>query len=61
MSRMACAGIQITTNGKRGNPTSVAEELATKHCGFYSDKKLGAVKAPFLSHIFRAWPVAHGR
>ena len=28
---------------------AVAEELATEHCGFYSDKKQGAVSAFFLS------------
>ena len=38
----------------------VAEELATEHCGFYSDKKQSVVAAFFLSQIY--WPrglVAH--
>ena len=38
----------------------MAEELATKHCGFYTDKKQGAVAASFLSQIYRPWElVAH--
>ena len=32
---------------------AVTEELATEHCGFYSDKKQGAVAALFLSQIHR--------
>jgi len=31
----------------------VAEELATEHCGFYSDKKQGVVAA--FSQIYRSW------
>ena len=39
---------------------AVAEELATEHCGFYSDKKQGVVAAFFLSQIYRSWGlVAH--
>ena len=39
---------------------AVAEELATEHCGFYSDKKQGVVAAFFLSQIYRPWGlVAH--
>ena len=39
---------------------AVAEELATEHCGFYSDKKQGVVAAFFLSQIHRSWGlVAH--
>ena len=39
---------------------AVAEELATEHCGFHSDKKQGAVAAFFLSQIYRSWGlVAH--
>ena len=39
---------------------AVAEELTTKHCGFYSDKKQGVVAAFFLSQIYRSWGlVAH--
>ena len=39
---------------------AVAEELTTEHCGFYSDKKQGAVAAFFLSQIYRSWGlVAH--
>ena len=34
---------------------AVAEELATEHCGFYSDKKQGVVAAFFLSQIYRSW------
>ena len=34
---------------------AVAEELATEHCGFYSDKKQGVVAAPFISQIYRPW------
>ena len=34
---------------------AVAEELATEHCGFCSDKKQGAVEAFFLSQIYRPW------
>ena len=34
---------------------AVAEELATEHCGFYSDKKQGAVAAFFHSQIYRSW------
>ena len=33
----------------------MAEELATEHCGFYSDKKQGVVAAFFLSQIYRSW------
>ena len=32
-----------------------AEELATEHCGYYSDKKQGVVAAFFLSQIYRSW------
>ena len=39
---------------------AVAEELATEHCGFYSDKKQGEVAAFFLSQIYPSWGlVAH--
>ena len=39
---------------------AVAAELATEHCGFYSDKKQGVVAAFFLSQIYRSWGlVAH--
>ena len=39
---------------------AVAEELATKHCGAYSDKKQDVVEAFFLSQIYRSWGlVAH--
>ena len=34
---------------------AVAEELATEHCGYYSDKKRGVVAAFFLSQIYRSW------
>ena len=38
----------------------MAEELATEHCGFCSDKKKGVVAAFFLSQIHRPWGlVAH--
>ena len=33
----------------------VAKEFATEHCGFYSDRKQGAVAAFFLSQIYRSW------
>ena len=33
----------------------MAEELATEHCGFYSDKKQGVVADFFLSQIYRSW------
>ena len=39
---------------------AVAEELATEHCGFYSDKKQCVVAAFFLSQLYRSWGlVAH--
>ena len=39
---------------------AVAEELATEHCGFYSDQIQRAVAAFFLSQIHRPWGlVAH--
>ena len=39
---------------------AVAKELATEHCGFYSDKKQGEVAAFFLSQLYRSWGlVAH--
>ena len=42
------------------NAEAVEEELATEHCGFYSDKKQGAVAAFFLSQTHRSWRlVAH--
>ena len=30
---------------------AVAEELASEHCGFYSDSKINAAASPFLSQI----------
>ena len=41
---------------------TVAEELATEHRGFYSDKKQNVVAASFLSQTHRSWGlVAHRR
>ena len=34
---------------------AAAEELATEHCGFCSDKKQGAIATFFLSQIYRPW------
>ena len=34
---------------------AVAEELATDHCDFCSDRRQGVVAAFFLSQIYRSW------